>query len=979
MEIAVSTQPPNEAQKKPPIPVPAKKVPAMNIERRGDRLYQGDGLHKWFAISSLLLFLFTVLMVFIDYSREWKSYQRTFTRMQVQQTQQDIAAAAGSFDRAKFDQLSQQLNQARGEMQQHEADVKAAQKKIDDIKAEYYRINQNYQFQKALYDTKKYEYDEAVAHKASNVDKLKAELDEDGKKMDEYKADADRLKLDQRAAEAELNKYVGARDTAQKGIETLATDYNRLLVRRNSLNPGLMVTSFRNAPIFDMLNASEKVQQVILPNLYYDHPFKQIPRVDRCKTCHQGIDVKGFEQAPQPFTTHPNLDLYLAASSPHPLENFGCTSCHSGLDRAVDFNTAGHSPHDEKQREDWKRKYHWEEQEFLETPMLPMQQIEAGCYKCHNGTNEVPKAAALDSGRDLIRIYGCFGCHKIPGYETVRKVGPDLSTVSGKVTKDWARKWMANPREFKSEARMPQFWWNSNNSGPDWDKRNVAEINAISDYLFSKSKPQALPAGRTNGDAAKGKQIVSSVGCFGCHTDGPLQDNPRQSQFRRKHGYSLQAIGSKLSAGWVYDWVKDPKQVWPQTKMPSLRLTDDEAADIAAYLTSMKNPEFDSKPWPQTDAATLDSIVMELLKGGSTEIEAREKMNTMTPDQKTLFAGERLISRYGCFGCHNIPGFETAQPIGTELSEAGSKMISQLDFGFLNIEHSRHAWYEQKLHDPRIFDVGRVKRPEELLRMPNFHFKDNEINSITMVLTSMVKDKVALEMRDRANQQIAAGRTLIAEKNCRGCHIIEAQGGDIRALFSGTQLALAPPNLNTEGFKTQPLWLHPFLIDPGRIKLRPWLDIRMPTFHFTDTEAATIGAYFAAVDKVSYPYTSGEIDTTPEKLKVGAELFTKLQCASCHPTSTALPPGKEPSELAPNLLLASQRLRPDWVLMWIRNPQRIFPGTRMPSFFSHYPQPDYPDYLGGNPDAQIQALRDHLFLTVSGGKRTAAPVTTNNN
>ena len=130
----------------------------------------------------------------------------------------------------------------------------------------------------------------------------------------------------------------------------------------------------------------------------------------------------------------------------------------------------------------------------------------------------------------------------------------------------------------------------------------------------------------------------------------------------------------------------------------------------------------------------------------------------MTADQKTLFAGERLISRYGCFGCHNIPGFENAQPIGTELTEAGSKLISQLDFGFLNIEHSRHAWYEQKLKDPRIFDVGRVKRPEELLKMPNFHFSDSEINSIAMVLVSMVKDKVPLEMQDRANDRLSAGR-----------------------------------------------------------------------------------------------------------------------------------------------------------------------------------------------------------------------------
>src|SRR4030095_5681123 len=107
------------------------------------------------------------------------------------------------------------------------------------------------------------------------------------------------------------------------------------------------------------------------------------------------------------------------------------------------------------------------------------------------------------------------------------------------------------------------------------------------------------------------------------------------------------------------------------------------------------------------------------------------KLKTMTAEQKTQFAGERLISRYGCFGCHNIPGFENAKPMGPELTTAGSKMISQLDFGFLNIEHSRHAWYEQKLKDPRVFDVGRVKRPEENLKMTKLHFSDKDVESIT--------------------------------------------------------------------------------------------------------------------------------------------------------------------------------------------------------------------------------------------------------
>ena len=208
---------------------------------------------------------------------------------------------------------------------------------------------------------------------------------------------------------------------------------------------------------------------------------------------------------------------------------------------------------------------------------------------------------------------------------------------------------------------------------------------------------------------------------------------------------------------------------------------------------------------------------------------------------------------------------------------------------------------KQKLKDPRIFDVGRVKRPEELLKMPNFHFSDKDVESISSVLVSMVKDPVPLEMRDKTTQAIAEGRQLIAEKNCRGCHSSKASAAISvrpRNKRSGRQTS------NTEGFKTQPLWLHPFLKDPGTVKLRPWLTARMPTFHFTEQQAGTIERYFSALDKVDYPFINTDIDTTPERLKVGAELFTKLQCQSCHPTSNAIPPGKAPEDLAPNLQLA---------------------------------------------------------------------------
>ena len=106
----MSTEQPQEGgHKKPPIPTPAKRVPAYNIEKRGDRLYPVQTLHKWFAISSLLLFVFTVGTVVQDYSREWKQYQREFNQISVRNTIDDVLTAADSIDTAKRDELQKSL------------------------------------------------------------------------------------------------------------------------------------------------------------------------------------------------------------------------------------------------------------------------------------------------------------------------------------------------------------------------------------------------------------------------------------------------------------------------------------------------------------------------------------------------------------------------------------------------------------------------------------------------------------------------------------------------------------------------------------------------------------------------------------------------------------------------------------------------------------------------------------------------------
>ena len=155
----------------------------------------------------------------------------------------------------------------------------------------------------------------------------------------------------------------------------------------------------------------------------------------------------------------------------------------------------------------------------------------------------------------------------------------------------------------------------------------------------------------------------------------------------------------------------------------------------------------------------------------------------MDDETTRLYLGNQLIGRYGCFGCHLIPGFEDRGKIGTTLSDWGSKPVPRLDFGLLDIPHERRAFLEQKLAVPRSYDDGKVKAPQEKARMPNFGLTPEEVGAITTAIlgyTNEVIPDVKKPAPTPRRVAMEAGRSLLQKYNCRACHIIEGKGGAIQ-------------------------------------------------------------------------------------------------------------------------------------------------------------------------------------------------------
>jgi len=157
------------------------------------------------------------------------------------------------------------------------------------------------------------------------------------------------------------------------------------------------------------------------------------------------------------------------------------------------------------------------------------------------------------------------------------------------------------------------------------------------------------------------------------------------------------------------------------------------------------------------------------------------------------------------------------------------------------------------------------------------------------------------------------------------------------------------------------------------VEIRPRLEVRMPTFGFNDEELNALTRYFAALDEVSYPFdqrfTVAHDD--PLDLLSGGERLASpdnLKCFRCHVRGDA---GLEETadNWAPDLAIAARRLRREWIQEWIRDPQAIFPGTRMPQYYyepgaaSPYVDRGRSDtpILDGDTDRQIEALAAYVM------------------
>ena len=834
-----------------------------------------------FVFFSVLLLALSLWVVWDDEFglRPWKKYQEEFKTMKHDQLEKDYRKAVVEFQRSgghkRLAELEAQLAKAETSFQSGGTQEKYKQltKQFDDLHAQSAINQKELQNARGLFLETEYYF-------------TKTQKPEYKVKMDELQRQIDAITLRGNAL--------------QKKEEVL----------KNSISAITSGKAHLEAEIERMKSGLEDLKEKIANNNKVAVEIKQIhikdiDKADRCQTCHIGIDGKRQVSLLQPFARHPASFVYLDHHDP---TKFGCTFCHRGQGRATTSTEKAHG-----------NVKHWDE------PLLAGDMTQTSCLNCHGDIKGLRGAEEIVNSTELLKKYGCYSCHKIPGYETMGDVGPVLTEVGTKVNYSWAVKWLLDPKLYFSTARMPKFFFTQD------------QAESIADYLFSMS-------GTTRHDVdysketpnaklvEQGKALWSQARCNLCHTTGG-----RGGNHVKVYAPDLSKVGSKVNKEWLFRWLKNPNAYFPGTKMPRFRFTDEDIKSLVEYITSEYKDDEAEPKYVQPVEIQVASIKK----------------------------GKDLVQKYGCYGCHKLQGMEEMvqiapslksqgvsflrgdemrEKIGTELSSIGSKPLEMLDFGKLkkSIPNDRLSYIKQKLRDPRGYRLG--------LRMPDFRLAESEINELAAVLYGFTDSNVPVRFMVPSRQELdrMAGvqsykftgdfAKVIADVKCTNCHSIRGIGADYA------------PDLSYAGSKLQEGWIRNFLANPDVIRPllqqmpklgltsgKPAAKITMPRFNLgqqkvEDTNRTDVDV---VINFFQQELVSNDIPkkipvittmTMPEQISKGKNLYDEKGCKSCHQIGT------EGGALGPNLSNVGNRLNPGFIFKHLENARKFKPDIVEPDY-----------------------------------------------
>jgi hypothetical protein len=603
---------------------------------------------------------------------------------------------------------------------------------------------------------------------------------------------------------------------------------------------------------------------------------------------------------------------------------------------------------------------------------------------------EQQKNGNAQNGKELFETKGCMACHSIG--EGDQQVGgtfaANLTRVGDKANFEYIAHWIYNPRERYApycpkekrdlsredyEKKGLPYVFDADhskcpNDGAELQIQNMTvmpnfrltqqEAGDIATYLFSLSKGANYPDASYMDDPnlkEQGRTLVKQYGCAGCHEIKGLEDEQRIGKELTTEGATpIERLDFAMLTQ-PAEYGKDPTGLYkPGTEWYNHKgFFDHKLNDPAVYDRGKEKEPKDRLRMPRPFLTPEWRNALVTFLRGSVGAEGANVPTSLfyNPENRArdIQEGWWVVKKYNCVGCHNL--------------QVGQKsVLSSLPL------YQNEDWRSQL--PPQLTSEGARVDPDWLLQF----LRDPSLSTQTGGAEAARSDKTVGATPQRANQtnfpttnsnnqQASSGQGAQQGAKPQTNQAVPGQSGDKNnAQGGGSGGSAAPSTAASSGSAQGPQFFKP---QPGldRNGIRPYLKARMPTFNFSPNELRTLVRFFMAISSQEEPYIKEQLEPLSDQERTLARsLFTSqgAPCLKCHITGD---PEHDKTASAPNFLLASERLKPDWTFRWLLDPQQIAPGTAMPSELFKRDGERWV-FNGPTPEAFKDYHRDHARLLV---------------
>ncbi|MBX3747764.1 MAG: c-type cytochrome [Verrucomicrobiae bacterium] len=522
------------------------------------------------------------------------------------------------------------------------------------------------------------------------------------------------------------------------------------------------------------------------------------------------------------------------------------------------------------------------------------------------------EAGPWDVVREGRRLFGerhCGACHE-PGagwhagaMPELGWKGPSFEGIGDRLHEAWMADWILDPQEQRADARMPAVL---HGVGARDEARDLAAylatLRSEGPDRGSTGREGRRGVGAEGEGVAQGARRFVDLGCVACHlAPGEAGSGPDDVRM------SLGQVGAKWRPEALAEYLRQPDRHHAATRMPDFRLSEEEGAELAAWLLSGTGGQG--------------------LEGGHSR-----------PGDPVR--GRRLVAERQCLQCHEVPGGMRPGP-GLALSDLAAADGSRgclADNATDRGGAPRWRWAEEELSALRA--LGGWGWDAALRWDTPAEFAERQHAAMNCA---------ACHGRDGIPDRLAGwigGREEALDEDGSG---------------AGSRVHRERPSLTFAGEKLRTDWVRRLLAGELGYATRPGSVVRMPAFRGISAGMAEgMARQHGYGDRLSDRAGPGEPDAA--LAEIGRRLIGVeggFSCVSCHGVGERAALAGPDTETV-NFSVVTDRLRREFYWRYVRDPSRLVPDTMMPRFIGDDGRTALEGILGGDAARQFEAIWEYL-------------------